>query len=60
MTKDRKKVHEEAANYLKEKYCSYGEIWERKNGIKEFRLKKNVLCEGESTKKSKYSENENY
>lgn len=39
ITKDRKKVHEKAAKLLKEKYGDYGTIWQRKNGIYEFRLK---------------------
>lgn len=39
MTKDRKKVHETAAKYLEKNYPEYGTVWQRQNGIYEFRLK---------------------
>ena len=39
MFSDRSKVNEADAKYLQKKYPEYGKIWQRKNGVYEFRLK---------------------
>jgi cellulose synthase/poly-beta-1,6-N-acetylglucosamine synthase-like glycosyltransferase len=39
MTNDRKQVHEKSAKKLKKLYPEYGNIWQRQNGIYEFKLK---------------------